>query len=65
MKGPVGQRDRRTARNRADPIGVIRCRLGLRPPRVLRDGRSAYGRHFGNQVKLGGLLLLALILPQL
>ncbi len=27
--------------------------------------RSAYGRHFGNQVKLGGLLLLALILPQL
>jgi len=27
--------------------------------------RSAYGRHFTNQVRLGGLLLLALILPQL
>jgi 4-hydroxybenzoate polyprenyltransferase len=27
--------------------------------------RSAYGRHFGHQVKLGALLLLALILPQL
>jgi len=27
--------------------------------------RSAYGRHFGNQVRLGGLLLLALILPKL
>jgi len=27
--------------------------------------RSAYGRHFANQVRLGALLLLALILPQL
>jgi 4-hydroxybenzoate polyprenyltransferase len=27
--------------------------------------RSAYGRHFGNQVWLGALLLLALVLPQL
>ena len=26
--------------------------------------RSAYGHHFSNQVKLGGLLLLALILSQ-
>ena len=27
--------------------------------------RSAYGGHFANQVRLGALLLLALILPQL
>lgn len=27
--------------------------------------RSAYGRHFANQVRLGALLLLSLILPQL
>jgi 4-hydroxybenzoate polyprenyltransferase len=27
--------------------------------------RSAYGRHFGRQVQLGGLLLLALVLGQL
>lgn len=27
--------------------------------------RSAYGRHFANQVRLGALLLLALIVPQL
>ena len=27
--------------------------------------RSAYGRHFSRQVWLGGLLLLALVLPQL
>jgi 4-hydroxybenzoate polyprenyltransferase len=27
--------------------------------------RSAYGRHFGRQVWLGGLLLLAMVLPQL
>jgi 4-hydroxybenzoate polyprenyltransferase len=26
--------------------------------------RAAYGRHFGRQVWLGGLLLLATILPQ-
>jgi len=27
--------------------------------------RSAYGRHFSRQVWLGGLMLLAMILPQL
>ena len=27
--------------------------------------RSAYARHFADQVRLGALLLLALILPQL
>jgi len=34
----------------------------LRQPQLPRSG---YGRHFANQVRLGGLLLLALILPRL
>jgi hypothetical protein len=40
----------------------------LREARQLRRPdlpRGASGRPFGNQVRLGGLLLLALILPQL
>jgi len=42
--------------------GMLREAQKLRHPDL---PRSAYGRHFGNQVRLGGLLLLALILPKL
>ena len=42
--------------------GMLREAQQLRRPDL---PRSAYGHHFSNQVKLGGLLLLALILPQL
>lgn len=42
--------------------GMLREAALLRRPDL---PRSAYGRHFGRQVRLGGLLLLALILPQL
>ncbi|MEI6029696.1 MAG: 4-hydroxybenzoate polyprenyltransferase [Synechococcaceae cyanobacterium ELA739] len=43
-------------------VGMLREAQALRRPDL---PRSAYGRHFGNQVWLGALLLLALILPQL
>ena len=42
--------------------GMLREAHQLQRPEL---PRSAYGHHFSNQVKLGGLLLLALILPQL
>lgn len=42
--------------------GMLRECAALQRPDL---PRSAYGRHFSHQVWLGGLLLLALILPQL
>ncbi|MEB3266559.1 MAG: 4-hydroxybenzoate polyprenyltransferase [Cyanobacteriota bacterium] len=39
--------------------GMLREAMLLRQPQL---SRSIYGRHFGRQVKLGGLLLLALVL---
>jgi 4-hydroxybenzoate polyprenyltransferase len=42
--------------------GMVREGWGLRRPGL---GAEAYGRHFGHQVRLGGLLLLALVLGRL
>lgn len=42
--------------------GMVHQGLALRRPGL---GPAAYGRHFGQQVRLGGLLLLALVLGRL
>jgi 4-hydroxybenzoate polyprenyltransferase len=50
------------------PLGLLAAAGMQREAALLRRPnlpRSAYGRHFSNQVQLGGLLLLALVLGQL
>ena len=50
------------------PLGLLAAFGMQREAALLRRPnlpRSAYGRHFGRQVQLGGLLLLALVLGQL